>query len=109
MFGVLIISVSSDRLANSLARKNGGVRKAEYRLPLMAWSSWVIPTGLLMYGWAAFYKLNFMLPIVAASLAAMGLQFVMVRTYPVCVGKGPWDGTLRAPIPYRLPKMLTFT
>lgn len=66
----------------------------------MAWSSWVIPTALLMYGWAAFYKLHFMLPIVAAGLAAAGLQFVMVRMKSsVCVGAGPaWDGTLKAPM-----------
>lgn len=77
--GVAITSAVSDRLALRLARRNGGMRKPEYRLPLMAWSCWVIPTALVLYGWAALYQVHFMVPIVAAGLAALGLQLIMLN------------------------------
>lgn len=77
--GVTITSIVGDRLASRLARKNGGVRKPEFRLPLMAWSCWVIPASLALYGWAAFYKLHFMVPISAAGLSALGLQLIMLN------------------------------
>lgn len=54
------------------------MRKPEFRLPIIIWTCWLIPLSLALYGWAAFYKLHFMIPIAAASLSAVGLQFIMV-------------------------------
>lgn len=79
-YGVAITSMVSDRLASRLTRVNNDVRKPECRLSLMAWSCWVIPASLALYGWAASYKSHFMAPIAAAGLSAMGLQPIMLNT-----------------------------
>lgn len=83
--GVLISSTYSDRIASALTLRNGGVRNPAFRLPLMAWSCWIPPIALAGYGWSAFYKLHFMVPIAAVAVYSIALQLIMVclPTHPV--------------------------
>ncbi|KAJ4394880.1 hypothetical protein N0V93_004100 [Gnomoniopsis smithogilvyi] len=76
--GVVITSTTSDRIASALTLQNDGVRIPAFRLPLMAWSCWIPPIALAGYGWSAFYKVHFMVPIAAVALYSIGLQLIMV-------------------------------
>lgn len=75
--GVLITSTFSDRIASALTLRNGGVRNPVFRLPLMVWSCWIPPIALAVYGWSAFYKVQFMVPIAAVALYSTALQLIM--------------------------------
>lgn len=76
--GVVISSTFSDRIASALTLQNAGLRIPAFRLPLMAWSCWILPIALAGYGWSAFYKVHFMVPIAAVALYSIGLQLIMV-------------------------------
>src|SRR2546423_3704218 len=52
MVGLAIIGKFSDRIVVNMTKKNG-VRKPEYRLPLMIIAHLFIPIGLFWYGWSA--------------------------------------------------------
>jgi predicted MFS family arabinose efflux permease len=52
MVGLAIIGKFSDQIVVNMTKKNG-VRKPEYRLPLMIVAHLFIPIGLFWYGWAA--------------------------------------------------------
>lgn len=42
-----------DVLYRRLKAKEGGVGRAEFRLPIMAPASIILPLGLLLFGWCA--------------------------------------------------------
>lgn len=76
--GVLITSTFGDRIASTLTLRNNEVRIPAFRLPLMAWSCWVPPVALAAYGWSAFYKVHFMVPIASVAIYSTALQLIMV-------------------------------
>jgi hypothetical protein len=51
--GLIIVGTTNDRLVNRLTKRNGGVRKPEYRMAVMMFSSPLIAIGMFWYGWAA--------------------------------------------------------
>lgn len=51
--GLIIVGTTNDRLVNRLTKKNGGVRKPEYRMSVMMFFAPLIAIGMFWYGWAA--------------------------------------------------------
>lgn len=75
--GTILVSFWSDRLATTLAEK-AGARKPEFRLPLMAYSTPLIPGGLLLYGWTAEKSVFWFIPMIGTAIVGVGIMFVFV-------------------------------
>ncbi|KAJ5975549.1 hypothetical protein N7481_009256 [Penicillium waksmanii] len=82
--GLIILGTTSDRLLKYLTAKNG-VSKPEYRLPPMIPGSLFVPASLFMYGWTAYYKTHWIVPIIGTSFLGVGMliSFMTVSTYLV--------------------------
>ncbi|RGP68151.1 hypothetical protein FSPOR_5495 [Fusarium sporotrichioides] len=78
LIGLVISGASSDPLVTYLTKKNGGERKPEYRLPLMAAACFVVPAGLFMFGWAAEAKTHWIVPIIGTSFLGLGMIIVFM-------------------------------
>jgi len=61
--GLIIVGSTSDRLVERLMKKNGGVRKPEYRMSVMMFFAPLIAIGMFWYGWAAEAKTHWYYPI----------------------------------------------
>ncbi|KAJ6007794.1 benomyl/methotrexate resistance protein [Penicillium herquei] len=83
MIGLIAIGASSDALLKKLAAANNGIIKPEYRLPPMIVAMMILPSGLFLYGWTTYYKVQWMAPIVGTGLVGVGLigGFIPVSTY----------------------------
>lgn len=59
--------------------------RPEFRVPLMYPSALITPTGLLIYGLSAHFKLHWIIPDIGASIFAVGiiLSFQCVQTYTI--------------------------
>jgi hypothetical protein len=92
--GLIIIGRYSDPLVVSMTLKNNGVRKPEYRLPLMIFAQLFIPIGLFWYGWSTDQKTHWYLfcemnlicrivPIIGSGIFAAGVlgTFMPITTY----------------------------
>ncbi|KAF7718170.1 MFS-type Multidrug transporter [Penicillium ucsense] len=82
--GLFILGATSDRLLHYLAEKKGGM-KPEYRLPPMIPGSFFVPISLFFYGWSAYYKTHWIVPIIGTSFLGIGMliSFMTVSTYLV--------------------------
>jgi multidrug resistance protein len=80
---LLGIGFSSDRILKSLTKKNHGVAKPEFRLPVMLVSAWVLPAGLFIYGWTADKGVHWMVPIVGTAIVGLGIfpLFMAISAY----------------------------
>ncbi|PGH11416.1 hypothetical protein AJ79_04917 [Helicocarpus griseus UAMH5409] len=85
ILGLAVIGAFSDRILQSLAAKNNGELKPEYRLPLMLPGALSIPIGLFWYGWTAEKGVHYIVPIVGTGFigAGMILVFMTASTYLV--------------------------
>ncbi|KAM5436020.1 hypothetical protein McanMca71_000231 [Microsporum canis] len=85
LLGLGILGAMSDRLLKSLAAKNGGVMKPEYRLPPLIPGSLFVPIGLFWYGWTAEKGVHYMIPIVGTAFVGIGMifTFMTISTYLV--------------------------
>ncbi|KAJ5247128.1 MFS transporter cpaT [Penicillium chermesinum] len=85
LFGLSVLSATSDSLLKFLTRKHGGEPKPEYRLPPMIPGALLVPSGLFIYGWTAYYRTHWIVPIIGTSLLGLGmlLSFMTVSTYLV--------------------------
>lgn len=83
--GLLLFASTSDRQLKNRAAANGGVMKPEMRLPFLLHTSLFAPVGLLIYGWAAEYKVHWLVPILGTCLIAIGMicAFMPIGTYLV--------------------------
>lgn len=68
--------------------KNGGVGRPEYKLPLMIVTTWMLPAGMLIYGWSVQYHVHWIVPNIGAFIFGTGMMFsflgvqnYMVDTY----------------------------
>ncbi|CAI7573574.1 unnamed protein product [Penicillium crustosum] len=84
LIGLFILGATSDRLLNYLSVKNGQ-KKPEYRLPPMIPGAVFVPISLFMYGWTAYYKTHWIVPIIGTSFLGTGMMitFMCVSTYLV--------------------------
>ena len=78
IIGLVIFGVFSDKVL--LAKAASGELKPEYRLLPMAWTSFTLPIGLLMYGWSAKYAVHWIVPIIGNAFFGVGLLVTLVCT-----------------------------
>ncbi|KAG8361992.1 putative transporter [Fusarium venenatum] len=78
LIGLVISGAMSDPLVNYLTKKNGGERKPEYRLPLMAAACFMVPAGLFMFGWSAEARTHWIVPIIGTSFLGVGMIIVFM-------------------------------
>ncbi len=81
MLGVMLFSVMSDKIMKKLTAKGDGEMKPEYRLPLMVYLTPVLPVGFFWYGWTAYYKVQWMAPIMGTFFIGVGSLFVIVSSW----------------------------
>lgn len=82
VIGLLFCGAVSDRWSAYLTRRNDGVAKSEYRLPLLIVGAFFVPIGLFWYGWTAEYKTHWIVPIIGTSF--LGIGIVMAYVSLVC-------------------------
>ncbi|OKL61513.1 hypothetical protein UA08_03102 [Talaromyces atroroseus] len=79
LLGLFIFGILSDRLMKAkMAADRVKVPKPEYRLVLMMWFPPVIGPGLFMYGWSAYYKVQWIVPILGTFIVGFGSFFVIM-------------------------------
>jgi len=78
MLGIVIFRVLSDKILVKSAKDGDGTMKPEYRLPLMMYGMPVMPIGFFWYGWSAYAKVHWIVPIIGTSFIGLGSLFVVV-------------------------------
>ncbi|KAF2752276.1 MFS general substrate transporter [Sporormia fimetaria CBS 119925] len=75
----------NDALYRRLKKRNNGVGKPEFRVPIMVPASLLVPTGLFWYGWSAQHRLHWIMPNIGACLFCAGtiVSFQCIQTYLV--------------------------
>lgn len=83
--GTQITAPANDRIYRRLKKKNGGVGRPEFRVPLMFVGSALIPIGLFWYGWSAQERVQWIMPNIGAAIFAAGaiICFQCMQTYIV--------------------------
>lgn len=76
--GLAAAGATSDKIVKSMAAKNGGTAKPEYRLTLLAVGALFVPAGLFWYGWSAEAKTHSIVPIIGTSLLGIGIVMAVV-------------------------------
>jgi len=81
--GTIIVGTCVDRIYKALSDRNGGVGRPEFRIPVLAVASVVMPIGLLIYGWTAQYKTHWIFPDIGIFLFGVGIvvTFLAMNTY----------------------------
>jgi multidrug resistance protein len=74
-----------DRIYRVLKKRNNGVGKPEFRVPLMVPGALLVPIGLFWYGWTAQAHTHWILPNIGAAIFATGVivGFQCIQTYMV--------------------------
>jgi MFS family permease len=62
----------SERVADFLTKRNGGIREPEMRLPTIAISCITAPLALILYGVGIHYKLHWICPTIGLGLCKFG-------------------------------------
>ncbi|KAH6723176.1 MFS multidrug transporter-like protein [Leptodontidium sp. MPI-SDFR-AT-0119] len=83
--GTQIAAPCQDRIYRALKKRNNGVGKPEFRVPLMIPGAFLVPVGLFMYGWSAEAHTHWIVPNVGAATFAAGtiIGFQCIQTYIV--------------------------
>ncbi|KAF2658464.1 MFS general substrate transporter [Lophiostoma macrostomum CBS 122681] len=83
--GLSFMGLASDRILVALTKRNGGVAKPEYRLPAMFIGAVLVPCALFLYGWTAYYKVHWIVPIIGTAMLGAGMFtiFMPCQTYLV--------------------------
>lgn len=85
MIGVMVVARTSDATIIRLAKKNKGVYEPEMRLPLCVFFGLLIPISFFWYGWTSYYKVHWIVPIIALIPFGIGLMgiFAPLQTYMI--------------------------
>jgi hypothetical protein len=78
LIGLVLLGATSDRLLKYLTAKNGGTPKPEYRLPPMIPGTFFVPISLFIYGWTAYYKVHWIVPIIGTGFLGVGMLIAFV-------------------------------
>ncbi|APA07226.1 hypothetical protein SS1G_04041 [Sclerotinia sclerotiorum 1980 UF-70] len=78
--GELSAGKASDYVMYRMARKNGNVRKPEYRLYLCCLSAVFMPVGLIVFG-ATVGKAHYIIPLIGLAIGVFGLQIASTTLY----------------------------
>lgn len=83
--GVQISAPFNDMLYRRLKKKNNGIGKPEFRVPIMVPASLLVPIGLFWYGWSAQAKVHWIMPNIGACILCAGtiVSFQCIQTYLV--------------------------
>lgn len=83
--GTQITAPINDRLYRRLKKRNNGVGRPEFRVPLMVPGSLLVPIGLFMYGWSAQARTHWIVPNIGAAIFCAGviISFQCIQTYLV--------------------------
>ncbi|KAL4983222.1 major facilitator superfamily domain-containing protein [Aspergillus falconensis] len=76
---MLLFNVLNGRL-QAARMKDDGAQEArpEYRLLLMIWFSPFVGLGLIIYGWTAYYRVHWIVPIIGTVFMGFGAFFVIM-------------------------------
>jgi hypothetical protein len=75
--GLSVVYFGSDRVSDSMTKRHG-VKSAEYRLVLYCWFQYLLFFGLLIYGWSAYYKWHWSIPILGTFIFGFGAAILFV-------------------------------
>jgi MFS family permease len=83
--GTQVCAPSQDRIYRVLKKRNNGVGKPEFRVPLMFPGAFCVPVGLFWYGWSAEAKLHWIMPNIGVAIFGIGVitGFQCIQTYIV--------------------------
>ena len=83
--GTQICAPINDRIYRNLKKRNNGVGRPEFRVPLMIPGAILVPAGLLIYGWTSDFGTHWIGPNIGAALFAAGtiICFQCMQTYVV--------------------------
>lgn len=83
--GTQVCAPCQDRIYRALKRRNNGVGKPEFRVPLMVPGAVLVPIGLFIYGWTAEAHTHWIGPNFGAAIFAAGviIEFQCIQTYIV--------------------------
>ncbi|KAF2202184.1 putative MFS multidrug transporter [Delitschia confertaspora ATCC 74209] len=83
--GTQICAPLNDALYRRLKKKNNGVGKPEFRVPMMIPASLFVPVGLFWYGWSAQARVHWVMPNIGATIFSFGIivGFQCIQTYLV--------------------------
>ncbi|KAL2826025.1 major facilitator superfamily domain-containing protein [Aspergillus pseudoustus] len=76
----LFVCGASDKISKYLAEKHGGETKPEYRLPILIVGAFLTPIGLFWYGWTAYYRTHWILPILGTGFIGAGMVIAFMAT-----------------------------
>ena len=82
--GELLSGPFSDWVMNRHARRHGGDRKPEARLPAALGSLLLCPAGIIIYGVCLQRKTHWMGPVIGMAVASFGVQLVTTVSYTYC-------------------------
>ena len=77
--GLGLMGTLSDRAIKAVQAR-GETPKPEHRIPmrLTVPGSLCIPVGLFIYGWTAYYKVHWIVPIIGTFFVGLGIMAVFV-------------------------------
>lgn len=83
--GTQICAPCQDRIYRAMKKRNNGIGKPEFRVPLMVPGALLVPIGLFIYGWTAQSHTHWIFPNIGAALFAAGVitGFQCMQTYIV--------------------------
>ncbi|KAG9236349.1 MFS multidrug transporter-like protein [Amylocarpus encephaloides] len=83
--GTQVCAPTQDKIYKELKKRNGGVGKPEFRVPLMIPGALLVPIGLFIYGWTAQAKTHWIAPNIGAAIFSAGVivGFQCIQTYIV--------------------------
>ncbi len=83
--GAQICAPFNDRIYRRLKKRNNGIGKPEFRVPMMVPGAVLVPIGLFWYGWSAQQGVHWILPNIGACIFAAGtiIAFQCIQTYIV--------------------------
>ncbi|KAF3914598.1 hypothetical protein ABW21_db0209225 [Orbilia brochopaga] len=81
--GTQICAPINDRIYVRLKARNNGVGLPEFRVPLMPIGVFLVPMGLLIYGWSAQARVHWIVPNIGATIFSAGsiMGFQCIQTY----------------------------
>jgi hypothetical protein len=78
LIGQACFAKLGDAILLTLAKKNGGEMKPEYRLPLACVGGVFIPVGFFWYGWAVQGRVAWIVPILGTVVIGLGNSLIFV-------------------------------
>jgi len=73
VLGTQVCAPFQDTIYRALKKRNNGVGKPEFRVPLMFPAALFIPIGLFWYGWSAQAQIHWIMPNIGCGIYALGV------------------------------------